>query len=58
MTAKEGRTSTGEGRGTLDLLAHLQAAGLEMVTHPEKGRGHTDSSTTGLHSSEVAAKAK
>lgn len=57
MTAKEGRASTGEGRGTLDLLAHLQAAGLEIVTHPEKGRGHTDSSTTGCIPP-VAAKAK
>ena len=40
VTAKEGRASTGEGRGTLELLADVQAADLEMITHPEKGRGH------------------
>ena len=57
VTAEEGRASTGEGCGTLGALAGLQAADLEMVTHPEEGRGHTDAFTTGLRSSEVAAKA-
>ena len=58
VTAKEGRASTGEGRGTLELLADVQAADLEMITHPEKGRGCTDAFTAGLRSSQVAAKAK
>ena len=57
VTAEEGRASTGEGCGTLGALAGLQAADLEMVTHPEEGQGHTDAFTTGLRSSEVAAKA-
>lgn len=58
MTAKEGKASTGEGRGTLELLADLQAADLEMVYPPREGPRAHHAFTAGLRSSEVAAKAK